>query len=67
MNKFSQRLKELREESHISQSQLAVALGCTQSTIAKWESATREPSLESLIAIARFFKISTDYILGLED
>lgn len=67
MNKFSSKLKELREEKGLSQVELARELGFTQSAIAKWESGERNPSLDLLISIAKFFGVTTDYLLGLED
>lgn len=67
MNKFNQKLKELREEKSLLQKQLAVELEVSQVTIARWETGNREPSLDTLIKIARYFCVSTDYLLGLED
>ena len=67
MRKFSERLKELRNENGLSQVEVGKKLGVTQSTIAKWESNEREPAQEMLVEIAKFFNISTDYLLGLSD
>lgn len=67
MIKFSKRLKEIREESGLSQSKLAKELGFSQSTITKWETGERSPNLEVLVQIAKYFKASTDYLLGIED
>ena len=64
---FSKNLKSLRIEHNLSQTQVGNKLGVTQSTIAKWESNEREPSLEMLVQIANIFNISTDYLLGLSD
>ena len=64
VNKFSVRLKELREEKGISQLKLANELKVTQSTIAKWETGDREPSISFLIAIATYFGESIDYLVG---
>lgn len=67
MNKLPQRLKELREEKGLSQSLLGKELGYTQAGIAKWESGERSPSIDCLIALAKFFKCSIDYLVGLEN
>lgn len=67
MNKFSQRLKELREENKLLQKQLASELGVSQVTIARWETGSREPSFDDLIRIARYFSVTTDFLFGLED
>jgi len=66
-NKFNIKLKELREENGLSQTALAKLLHVSQPAIAKWESGSREPEYEILIRIAQLFKVSTDYLLGLED
>ncbi len=67
MNRFASHFKELREEKCLSQIGLAKELGFTQSAVAKWESGDREPEYDVLIAIARYFGVTTDYLLGLED
>ena len=66
-NKFYDKLKELRLEKSLLQKQLAMDLGVTQACIGKWETGDREPSLNDLIKIAKYFGVSTDYLLGLED
>ena len=66
-NKFYAKLKELREDNNLSQEKLAKLLHCNQSTIAKWETGDREPSLDFLCQIAKHFDVTTDYLLGLED
>ena len=67
MNKLSIRLKELREEKGLTQSELAKALNYTQTTIARWEAGNRSPNLDCLTALAKFFDCTTDYLLGLTD
>ena len=67
MNKFNEKLKELREEKKLLQKQLASELDVSQVTIARWETGTREPSFDDLIKVAKYFNVTTDYILGLED
>ncbi|KAI4453504.1 seca inner membrane component of sec protein secretion system [Holotrichia oblita] len=56
MNKFAKRLKELREEKGLTQSQLGKATGISQAGIAKWETGDRSPSIDSLIALVKFMK-----------
>lgn len=65
--KFKERLKELRQENGLSQMQLAIILGISQSAIAKWELGKTEPTASAIIAIAKYFDESTDYILGVID
>ena len=66
-NTFNIQLKEMREYLKLTQRQLSIELGVTQACIGKWETGDREPSLDDLIKIAKYFAVSTDYMLGLED
>lgn len=66
-NKFNERLVALRKESKLLQKQLASELGVTQVCVAKWETGDRQPSLDMLMLVARYFSVTTDYLLGLED
>jgi len=67
MNIFSERIKELRLENNLTQDALALKTGISQSAIAKWENGKKSPSIESIVILAKFFKCSSDYLLGLED
>lgn len=83
MAEFKDRLKELRKERGLSQQGLADALGKTKTTIHmyengsmfprtavayfKYEKGQREPNNDTLIGIANFFDVTTDYLLGLSD
>ena len=62
--KFSDSLKTLREEHHLSQRQLADALGAAYSTIGMYESGQREPNYEMLEIIADYFNVDMNYLLG---
>lgn len=64
---FKDKIKELRISKNLSQQQLADKLGLSQSAVAKWELGKAEPTASAIIAIAKFFNETTDYILGLED
>lgn len=55
----------LREEANIRQSELAKNLGLGRTTISNYENNYSSPDLETLIQIADFFHVSTDYLLGL--
>ena len=65
--KFSQILKELRIEKKLSQNELAKQTGYSQPAIARWEANLQIPNIEVAITFAKFFGVSTDYLLGLED
>ena len=57
------RLRELRKERNVSQQKLAQALGVSRSTVAMWETGPNQPDYETLLRIADYFEVSTDYIL----
>ena len=65
--KFQERLKELRQQYNLSQMQLAVRTGISQSAIAKWELGKTEPTASAIVILAKFFGESSDYLLGLEE
>lgn len=62
--KFAQRLKSLRKEKGLKQSELAQALNVTQRKISYWETAQLEPDLLSLWKISNYFEVSCDYLIG---
>ena len=66
MEKFSNRLKELRFRK-LTQIDVANAVGVSFGIISKWENSKRQPTLENTKALCLFFNISSDYLLGLED
>ncbi|MDE7087018.1 MAG: helix-turn-helix domain-containing protein [Clostridia bacterium] len=65
--KFSQRLKELRKENALSQSQLAQQVGVSQSMIVRWESGECEPTASNILKLSEVLNCSTDYLLGKKD
>lgn len=56
-------LKEIRKQHHISQIELAQGIGVTQGAVSQWESGIAKPTLENLIAIARFFGCKLDDLI----
>jgi len=65
MHNLPKNLKELREERGLTQSELARRLGYKSAvTIAQWETATRTPELGNLIALAKYFSVSLDFLIG---
>jgi len=64
---FNERLKGLRLELNLTQTQLAAPLGTTKGAIANYENGNRLPNFEMLIAIADYFNVSVDYLLGRSD
>lgn len=57
-------LKFLREQKNVTQGELAEVLNVTRTTVSHYESNLNEPSLETLITIANFFEVTTDFLLG---
>ena len=64
---FKDNLRELRKKRGLSQVELAEKLGFSKSLIGLYETGDRKPSFEALEAIADFFNISTDYLMGKDD
>ncbi|MRN26444.1 XRE family transcriptional regulator, partial [Romboutsia ilealis] len=66
MVEFGNTLKTLRLQNNFTQAQLAQRLGVTKSVISAYETGLRMPSYDVLISISQIFKVTTDYLLGLE-
>ncbi len=67
MKIFAERLKELRMEEDLSLDKLGEAIGVSGVAIGRWERCERIPNIENLVALAVYFKVRTDYLVGLED
>ena len=63
---ISHRIRHLREQHNITQAELAKQLGITRSSVNAWEMGISVPSTQYLVELANIFKVSTDYLLGLE-
>lgn len=57
------KLKQMRKQRDISQEQLAQGIGVTQAAISHWEAGNYNPSLENLIAIAKFLNCPIDDLI----
>lgn len=64
---FATRLMMLRLSRQLNQKQLAERLGLQKSTVSNWENNNALPSVETLMTLADFFKVSTDYLLGRDE
>ena len=60
-----QRFKDLREDKDLSQADIAKLLDTTQQTYSLWERGDREMPLHLAMTLAKFYKVSMDYITGL--
>lgn len=63
MASFAEKLKALRGQNHMTQAQLAAALNVARSTVAGYETKSREPSHDKLNVMADLFHVSVDYLL----
>lgn len=63
---IAERIKHLRTKSGITQTALAKQLGITRSSVNAWELGISVPSTQYLVELAALFKVSTDYLLGLD-
>jgi transcriptional regulator with XRE-family HTH domain len=61
------RIRDLREDHNLTQAEVAKYLHIKQNTYSQYENGQRQLPLSCLIALAKFYKTSTDYILGLTD
>ena len=67
MSKFPERLRELKKEFGLSNMRLGKAIGVGDATICRWENGKADIKSNELVKVAKFFKVSTDYLVGLED
>ena len=63
---FGNTIKTLRKQHNMTQAQLAQKIGLTKSVISAYETGLRMPSYDVLISFSRIFKVTTDYLLGIE-
>ena len=62
---FGEKIRNLREDSDMNQTELGIAVGMTQRKISYLECGKYEPNLGDIVALCRYFKVSADYLLGL--
>lgn len=67
LNKFAERVKELRAENNISQVEFAEMCKVQQSCVSKWERGITLPDAEMIVVICKAFNVSSDYLLGITD
>lgn len=67
MIKFSERIRELRQEKGIKQREMADILGIKLRSYQNYEGGDRRPDYEGLVALADYFGVTTDYLLGRSD
>lgn len=67
MDILAERMKLLRKEADIKQESMAEQLGLSMSAYRRYENGTREPMAPTIVALARYFGVSADYLLGLTE
>lgn len=60
------RIRYLREQNRLTQTELAKRLGITRSSVNAWEMGISVPSTQYVVELAEIFKVSTDYLLGVK-
>lgn len=64
---LGERINKLRISRGWNQVQLAEKLNITKQTVSNWENENIQPSIEMLVRIAKLFRVSSDYLLGLDE
>lgn len=62
---FGDRLKELRKNNNLTQDDIAKMFNVTKNAVYSWEVNKTQPSMEIIVALAKYFNVTTDYLLGL--
>ncbi len=62
-----ERIKMLREQYNYSQADLAKKLGIARTSVLAWENQTSVPAMKHIISMAKLFRISTDYLLEVDN
>lgn len=65
--KYSERMRNLREDNDLSQKQIADMIGIAQTTYSQYELEKRNMPIEYLEALCKFYNVSADYMLGLSN
>lgn len=67
MKVFAERLRELRKEENLTLQDIGKAIGVSTNTVSRWERQERLPNILNIVDLAKYFKVSADYLCGLED
>lgn len=64
---FGERIRNLREDRDLTQNELGAQVNMTQRKISYIERGKYEPSIDDIVSLCKFFNVSSDYLLGLND
>ena len=67
MKPYYDRLRDLREDKDLTQNDIAKLLNTTQQVYSRYEKGINEIPLHHLITLCKFYKVTSDYVLGLTD
>lgn len=67
MTSLKKRMRDLREDHDMTQTDVAKRLDVPQERVSEWERGLYEPRLDIIIALSQLYEVSTDYLLGLTD
>lgn len=67
MKEYPEIIRELREDNDLTQQEIADILGTTQQVYSRYEKGINEMPIRHIITLCKFYKVSSDYILGLTD
>ena len=67
MEKYIKRIRDLREDNDLTQTQIADYLGTSQTMYARYERGANEIPVRHIIKLSKYYGVSTDYLLGLTD
>ena len=65
MEDYCRIIRDLREDADLTQAQIAAILGTSQTMYARYERGANEMPIRHLLALCRYYHVSSDYILGL--
>lgn len=67
MSSYIKRLRDLREDADLTQTEVAEYLGTSQTMYARYERGANEIPVRHIIKLCKFYNVSSDYVLGLDD
>ncbi|HEN3191461.1 TPA: helix-turn-helix transcriptional regulator [Streptococcus agalactiae] len=67
LTNFGENLRLMRKTKSLTQKEIAPLLGIKQNTYSDWETGKSEPNLENVVKLAKLFKTTTDFLLGVTD
>lgn len=67
MNTYVKRIRDLREDADLTQTQIAELLGTSQTMYARYERGANEIPVRYIIKLCKYYGVSADYILGITD